>query len=510
MTPSKYQSRIYDFVEKENGSAVVIAVAGSGKTTTIVECAKRIPESNRVAFVAFNKSIADELKQKVPPHVNAMTLNGMGYSALQRHLDTRRFTLDTRKTSVIMDENLTHESLALYGGGLRKLVAIAKAHGIVPRESEGVGLTMDTEQNWADLIEKYDVEFEKDAKPEKAIEIARKVLAKSIELAEDESYIDFDDQLYLPVIWQAKFQQYDLIFVDEAQDVNLVQRAMLKMAVKVGGRLIAVGDPRQAIYGFRGSDVESIANIKREFDAVELPLSVSYRCPKNIVAEAHRFVQHIEPSETAIDGKVERLPNCHPELFDSKDAILCRMTAPVVAFAYKLLRRGKACRVLGRAIGEGLISLIKKMDAKSLDELDRKLDSYREREVQRLMAKGKEEQAEAVHDKVDTVKIFIDQVPETDRTINRLVSMITGLFSDDKRNILTLATIHKSKGLEWPRVFILDAFLMPSRWARQEWQKAQEVNCQYVAVTRAKSELYYIESDTWRDYEVPPSASQAS
>jgi superfamily I DNA/RNA helicase len=57
---------------------------------------------------------------------------------------------------------------------------------------------------------------------------------------------------------------------------------------------------------------------------------------------------------------------------------------------------------------------------------------------------------------------------------------------------LTLCTVHKAKGLEWNRVYILDEFLMPSKYARQAWQQQQETNLQYVAVTRAKQELKFI------------------
>jgi DNA helicase II / ATP-dependent DNA helicase PcrA len=63
--PSKYQKAIYSFIENGKGNAVVEAVAGSGKTTTIVEATSRIPPKDRAIFVAFNKSIATELSKKL-------------------------------------------------------------------------------------------------------------------------------------------------------------------------------------------------------------------------------------------------------------------------------------------------------------------------------------------------------------------------------------------------------------------------------------------------------------
>jgi len=79
------------------------------------------------------------------------------------------------------------------------------------------------------------------------------------------------------------------------------------------------------------------------------------------------------------------------------------------------------------------------------------------------------------------------------------MNAIDNLFSDHGGQRLTLCTIHKSKGMEWNRVFILDCHLMPSRYARKGWQKVQETNLIYVAHTRAKTELYFINSDSFSD-----------
>ncbi len=497
---SSKQERIFNFVENERGSAVVIAVAGSGKTTTIVEAANRIDPSKYCSFVAFNKSIAEELKTRLPKHVKSMTLNAMGFSAWMRHLgNNKRVELDANKSRNIVRALLSEEEQKLYGNALPKLVALAKSVGLVPagRKNE-VPLTYDTMDAWIELVEKYDVDFEEGGSLEEMVELARKVLARSIDTAKET--IDFDDQLYMPVISRARFFQNDYLFVDEAQDVNMVQRAMLKSALKPGGRLIAVGDPCQAIYGFRGADTSSIANIKREFNAIELPLTVSYRCPQAVVAKAQEFVSHIEAHSDAPQGKVETLEQFGPAMFNgATDAILCRNTGPVVELAYKLMRHNVPVRVLGREIGQGLVALIKKMKAKTIDGLQERLSSYQERETSKYMAKGQEDKAEAVADRCDTIRVFIDALEESRRTIPALITNIEQLFTDNGqgKGLLTLCTCHKSKGLEFPRVFILNPELMPSKWARQSWQMEQENNLQYVAVTRAKSELYFIQSKTF-------------
>ena len=84
--------------------------------------------------------------------------------------------------------------------------------------------------------------------------------------------------------------------------------------------------------------------------------------------------------------------------------------------------------------------------------------------------------------------------------MNSLLAKIELTFTDEPNTSrLTLSTVHKAKGLEFETVFILDFDkYMPSKWAAQDWQKVQERNLIYVAVTRAKNKLVYIYSDSWK------------
>lgn len=492
MEYSKHQTAIFNWITGGRGSAIVEAVAGSGKTTTIVAAANLLSANLSCAFVAFNKSIAEELKSRLPKHVKAMTLNSMGFQTWARFIGQQyRVEVDGNKVRNIIQEVVPGDDREEVGNGLAKLVALAKSIGIAPGFRGA--LTRDTDENWLNLIDHYDVDVQD---MNLAIKYARIVLAKDIETGKQ--VIDFDDQLYLPVIHGARFWQNDWLFVDEAQDVNQIQRAMLRRALKPNGRLVAVGDPHQAIYGFRGADTDAIINIKKEFGAVTFPLSVSYRCPKAIVKEAHNYVSHIESTLTAPEGKVESLDKYEPATFEPTDAILCRNTGPLVQQAYKLLRAKVACRVLGREIGVGLTAMVKKMKAKTIESLVQRLAAYVDRECAAFIAKGQEEKADALTDRVQTIHVFIDQLGENRRTVPALVEEIESLFTDNNKGVLTLATCHKSKGLEFPRVFILNRELMPSPWARQPWQMEQERNLQYVATTRAKSELYFIQLKGFR------------
>lgn len=493
---SPKQLAIFEFIKTGTGSATVKAVAGGAKTSTIVQGATFLDPKLQSVFVAFNRNVKEKLAAELPPYCRAMTLNGMGMQAWTRHIPNGRgLKVDASKTRTLMRTLLSEADGKAYGSGVAKLVALAKSEGLVPTGAlaGATGLVRDTDDFWLAMIDKHGLEFEEGADERRGIHLARMVLVESIKVREQ--LIDFDDQLYMPVIMGARFYQNDFLFVDEAQDVNAIQRAMLKRALKPAGRLIAVGDPHQAIYGFRGAETDGMAKIEQEFNCRELWLDVSYRCPKAVVAEAQQYVSHIQPSPAAKDGSVLRHGTWNHTLFSPADAVLCRQTAPLVDLAFKLIRNKVGCRVLGREIGQGLISMVEKMRARDIDALELKLAAFLERETAKFMAKGQEEKADALSDRVATLHVFIEALPETNRTVRGLTEAITNLFSDNGSGVLTLCTGHKAKGLEWERVFLLDWHLCPSKYARQDWQMAQEVNLQYVMVTRAKSELHYVDSD---------------
>lgn len=500
ISPRKYsdkQEAIFDFGCHGQGSCIVIAVAGSGKTTTMIELFNRVT-GKTVLMLAFNKNIAEELKKRMPKHVISSTFHSVGYQAWNKYVGGR-VQVDSNKVSAIMKELLSDRDNALYGAFVKKMVGYAKG--------SGMGFLMENvEQNWLALAAHFDCTPDSEAaKIELGIDLARRVLAQSI--AEAREIIDYDDMLFMPLIENVAFQKFDIVGIDEAQDTNGVQRALLKrMLFAPHGRLIAVGDPKQAIYGFRGADSSATEMIKKEFGCIELPLTVSYRCPQAVVAKAQEIVPYILASDKAPIGIVANNPGTVEVIdgrekfvaqpFRANDAILCRNTAPLISLAYCLIGKRIGCQILGRDIGKGLIDLVKKMKAANIEELQAKLTDYERREVDKLIAKGQDDKAEAVRDRVNCVNICANALPEGERSVEALITSISNLFSDGTGEVVTLCTVHKSKGLEWERVYILDADkYMPSKWARQAWQKEQEMNLMYVAYTRAKLELYFIESD---------------
>lgn len=497
---SPLQKDIFAFVENETGSAVIEAVAGSGKTTTIVEAARRLPFDAEGCFVAFNKAIAEELKRRLPASVPAMTLNAMGNRAWKNFIG-KFAEVDGYKVADLIRQ-MTSNTDRDFVADVKKMVDLAKGQGIVPGNAYttpwgGVarGLIQDTDQAWQDLMDEHDITFKYPRQESDALMLARDVLIESIRSSRDT--IDFNDQLYLPVVFGAPFKKYDVLFVDEAQDVNAIQLVMIERSLATDGRLIAVGDPDQAIYGFRGAGTESISIIRRRFNAKILPLHVSYRCPVEVVKKARNYVSHILHRDDAPAGKVTYLGlNWSSDDFRPTDVILCRNNAPLISMAFRLIRQGIGVKVLGRDIGRGLVSLVNKLKPLNTNDLRNKLLDYLTKETKKLA--GKSDQIARLEDRVQTLFVFVNALPPL-TPVETLTSQIAKLFATDDtgdKQLLTLSTVHKAKGGEWPRVFILNADLMPAPWVQPDtWQYEQEVHLQYVAVTRAQEELIYIDME---------------
>lgn len=490
LIPSTQQQVIYDWVANGSGNAVLEAVAGAGKTTTLIEAVRLM--RGTVAFAAYNKKIAVEIQDRVSraettAQVKAGTFHSFGFQAWRKVAPKVR--VDDRKTAGIFDELKVPEKAQ---GFVKQAVSLAKQYAI------GFLSSVEDAATWMHVVNHFSLdemleEDEAGISIDEAIDWSRKVLKRSIAL--DTEVIDFDDMIYAPLVHNARMWQNDWVLIDEAQDTNPARRALAKKMLRPGGRLIAVGDPHQAIYGFTGADADSLLIIQREFSATTLPLTVTYRCPKAVVSMAQRWVNHIEAHPSSPEGEVSTLEYSRfvTADFDPTDVILCRNTKPLVELAYTLIRRGVSCHVEGRDIGKGLLALVNRWSVKSLEAFRLKLEQWLEKETQKLLAKGQEQKAGALADKVETLAVLMGALPPS-ASVNDLRAKIETLFQDTDPAItprrLTLSTIHKSKGREWERVYWLGRNkYQPSKFARQEWQLEQEINLMYVAATRAKHAL---------------------
>lgn len=282
-TPSPQQAAFFSALDTTSASIMLEAVAGSGKTTTIVQAQQRISPQSSVLFLAFNKSIATELEQRVPPHVTVKTFHAFGNAAISRSFP-KRPRIDGNKSRNILKQSLSPRDFSTYAAFVTRLVGYAKSTGLLPDDAE-------TAAPWFELINHFQLSPDSDECDEPtAIRFARRLLRDSLS---DKTTVDFDDMLYVPFAQNLSFDKYQFVFVDEAQDTNSVQRDLLARMFNpsIGGRLIAVGDTHQAIYGFRGADSNALSALVDQFNMVRMPLSVSYRCSQAVVAEAQRALK---------------------------------------------------------------------------------------------------------------------------------------------------------------------------------------------------------------------------
>ncbi len=525
---SDKQQAVLDWADNSLGSLILLARAGCGKSSTLLalvaHLVKRNPRVN-IGIGAFNRPIANEFTAKLKTagidwrNAQSNTMHGFGMAALRKMFG---WTPDTtpkpnaKKLAMLLDEELTtdakRDKVEPYRAMILKAVSLAKQRAF------GVLCSIDDVSKWEEIVDHFGLDEDLPEDPDMAFAIRtaiwlfKRSLARiSATTPKEQIIFDFDDMILAPLFYKAKFWQYDWVLIDEAQDTNPARRALAMKLLKPGGRLVAVGDDAQAIYGFTGADADSLDLIKAETNAVTLPLNVTYRCPKAVVRRAQQWVPDLEAHESAPEGteRFIQLLAAKPgeprhawlgdEHLTADDAMLCRNTKPLVEVAYSLLRRGIACKVEGKKIGEGLVGLINRWKLVNTPTMIERLLAWRDKEVTKLTAKGKEDKAADLTDRVETIVTLAQQLQnEGKTTVVELVSFINGMFGDtpegEQPKCFTLATAHKSKGREWKRVYILgQEKYMPSKWAKKDWEVKQEKHLMYVATTRAMSEIIDVE-----------------
>lgn len=465
----------------------VNAVAGSGKTTTLVAGCNDIPQTRATLALAFNKSIQLTLQQRVPSHIFTKTLNGLGHGAWAHYLKGKRLHLDTAKTLKIVKDLNVPEDIFME---VVRLTDAAKMAGIWPIEMVAVPFLADTFSVWEKIAYQNDLDTSS-----VTIRFARQALIKSISAA-FEGNIDFNDQLYMPVMLKIPTARYKQVLIDEAQDLNQMQHTLVSMVV--GGSVVAVGDPFQAIYGFRGALTNSMDLMQGKFKLQDLPMSICFRCPQSIISLAQQYAPQIRWREGAPEGiiKVHETWDCH--IFSEHDIVLCRNVAPLIKLAFRCIRAGVKVSVAGRDIGKSITALINKIARKDKDMrlvvFWAHLERWQEQEIAKARVKFDDAKIDSISDKAETIR----NIDTTGDTVADLLLAVEAIFDDSKGGV-RLSTIHRAKGLEWPRVYWLDSWRGIARAEKSgdSCQLQEEKNLQYVAMTRAEQELHYIESDDY-------------
>ena len=506
--PSKYQLAIYDFVEHGLGNAVISASAGSGKTYTIIKLLDYIPKDKKVLIVAFNRDIRQEIKAKVinagHKNVQVDTFHSLGYKILNANFNRRFVNTDPNeyKYSNYISNNISQLStintfrlgkqFSQYLSNIQNLVNFGRCY------------LSETVEDLDKVCERYGIICIADEK-----EVAVKVLEWGEKCLDE---IDYTDMVWLPntLHLDSKFYKYDWIIVDECQDLNMVEKDMLFTCRRMGTRMLFFGDKAQAIYSFSGADSEAFDKLRELEDTIQLPLSISYRCPKNIVEYVHYLVPTIEyDKKNKIKGEIIENAN----LSDCKDGdmILCRNNAPLAKIYIELLRNGIKTKILGKDYSANLSKTIKNTKEEllnvdlSMQGVFSKLYDIFYDLVETTMHKQNITKEEALTSssiiaKLDEIKV-LEILSEGLTTSKELQERINDIFTDNKESGIILSTIHKSKGLESPNVYIACKSLMPSKTAKQPWEIEQENNLIYVACTRTKNKLGFLDETEFKQFD---------
>ena len=474
-TWSDEQTAVFRWYAEGTGNLVIEALAGTGKTTTIKEAFTYVhPDVNSILYAVFNKRNQKEAEAKISDsRVEVRTLHSLGFSFIKNVWPTAK-----------PDDTVEIDRVVSYLGnydkelvGLTcKLVGLAKNSFISP-----------TEADLYTLADKYDIDFATTERTGSAMQTAMKVLADS-KLKDPAGRISFNDMVWLPCANNWVKPKYDVVTIDEAQDMNLPQLTMARQSCKPTGRIVVVGDSRQAIYGFRGAVQNGMGMMKMILKAQVLSLTTTYRCPKLVVEQAAKYVSAYKAADEAPEGKVSSVNQA--DLMATVavgDAILSRLNAPLMPLALSFLRKGISARIEGRDIGKQLVGMIKSLKAVSVEDLIIRVHAWEIKQTARLRdSKNAEKKIEQVHDMADTIEAICadcESIADAERKLSSLFQ-----DTDEKsKPAVVLSSVHKAKGLEWKRVFLLSETFRASKGSEEE-------NIYYVALTRAMSELYFVGS----------------
>lgn len=536
---STYQKNIFEFVQSAKGNAIINAVAGSGKTTTILNC-RTIRGST--LFCAFNKDVKNEIDRRLRSQnrtdLDVKTIHQLGHQILREKLEASQIkgaiNVDDTKGKQILEElcqsdeefseklstlsqmmiqnrrgyiretgikkrlllTFNHCRMSLKGASADNIFQLQCHYTIIPnREFESIFQFLEDEALvFSSLIEK--------------------MLVKDQEVFLRDKLADFTDLLYLPHVFQCEPQRkYALVFVDECQDLSEAQIGIVKKYL--GGRLIAVGDPKQAIYGFSGADDKSFKKVKEKFQCSELPLSLCYRCPDAVIKKAQQYCPNI--TGTGKQGEVIPIVAMDvPQKAKEGDYILARKIKELIPLVIALSKAGKELYINADLLFKtdedfALFPEVNLKDKRPLEELRKLINKSRQQYT------PCDSSDKATLDFLDFLYESISREKEDLSLAECLVHRHIHIDTPGSTTV-NLFTIHRAKGLESDRVFIVGYENLPINDDNlSQWQKEQEKNLLYVALTRARKALFVCYSSRYnlnqakqREKELKLKASKAS
>lgn len=411
------------------------AVAGSGKTTTLRAIAEARP--GPILYLAFNKAIVEEARQRLPSGVEVCTLHSLAYRQVVRG-------------------KMREKVRPLSPQQLVKLLGIKEKAGI---SAYGLGILVNRLLTQIILGKPATLSRETHALLgyHKAMQLEKELRELAIEgwrrMQDPQDAFPLTHEGYMR-IWRDKggpgLEKYSLVLLDEAQDLEPNALAPIRQYAERGGQVIAAGDPYQAIYGWRGA-----TNAIAELGLPIIPLSQSFRFGEAI-ARAARKVRPglVIRGNPEIPSEVRKWQGALP------DAFIFRSRRRMYKVASQMAQYCKV-KILG-GLGE-MPQMIRDVLALKQGKKARHpvLQGFRSYEEFAQVA--------PLTPELDSLRKFIED--------GEPMAVLDGLERGGQGKHCLFATAHQAKGLEWDHIVLGDDFRSSSQ---------EEMNLHYVALTRAR------------------------
>lgn len=485
---SHRQEDIFNHWENHEDNILISACAGSGKTTTLLEIIKKCDA--RTLYLAFNKSIQQEVSKKLEKdnlrQGKALTMHSLGLQAIRgagikfridKNKNWSLINIFKEKYRSALKTSIPYEDHIKLFFALISLEETSRMNFIEDYEElSDILLEKGTTMPLIDNMEKYWERFRE---------------LREEEYQKDTKAIDFLDMIYLPIKWDLTIPVYpSYLIIDECQDLNYGQHLLIDKMISQGTirKWVAAGDRNQSIYGFAGATSNSFELfLEKEGNTVEMPLDICYRSSKRIIDEANKVydVMHPFKEDSGIVGTVNSLKEVK-----EGSMIICRNSNPLFQAYFGLLALDKPSYINGSDMMAYLIGFLNPYKYQTILYAKREM-GYELEDLERDSSDRGQFKAFIFRENFYNFNIISSHLASETDKVEYLIDKLKDLFSK-KENSIELCTIHKSKGLEADVVYILNENLIPSRFAKTGDQLIQEENLRYVARSRAKKELYYL------------------
>jgi DNA helicase II / ATP-dependent DNA helicase PcrA len=505
------QDIIQTILERQHSYYLINAAPGSGKTTLLLELGRQLPQNTKALFLSFNRQNVSRLKTELAHKHSVKSTYALGLSQLstlhaRAAVDKEKYSKLWRSEAGLVDLKLDDFSQKV----LLQAFHYARLNLFNFSRQKAKALIQ--------LLEPYplDKTFE-----DEVLLHSLKVLFKAgVAEFKRSGAIDFTDMAALPYYLFAEKnskqpQKWPLIAIDEAQDLSRAQLELILLSSTSTsaststttststsrGVVVMVGDEHQAVQGFAGALSNSIQQIRDLTKPHELALPISYRCPILHLELINQIYPGANPRVDAPFGEVYGVDSSeYLTLLTAGDMVIARSNRYLLEPCLKLQIRGQHAKILGLDGAERLRIHLEMLEAEPGFTLAQ-LPEFIEQKIGAEKMKAGSDPKTLLHvsrleDQLQSLALVYRAAGGINSTRARILAIIRNLFSDVPEGIL-FCTAHRAKGLEAQRVFIVYPEGMPNRLALEQGGDAvvQEENLRYVAISRAKQQLFFVCDD---------------